>query len=137
VLFQRFDQRQIHETQGWQSALDVLQQRQIVYDASREDRMRQMLSLVDTRHERHMAQIETLLERVLAIKGDFAELTSALAKIAGGEGKLVELQTHLADNLRVLRETQQIEDALHGLTAAIHLLTARHRQSGLHDSAAA
>jgi hypothetical protein len=34
-----------------------------------------------------------------------------------------------------LRETQQIEDALHGLTAAIHLLTARHRQPGLHDAA--
>ena len=33
----------------------------------------------------------------------------------------------LTDNLRVIHETQQIDDALHGLTAAIHLLTARHQ----------
>ncbi len=67
-----------------------------------------VLSLADTRQERHMAQIETLLERTLAMKGDFAELTNALREIAGSEGKLVELQSHLTDNLRVLRETQQI-----------------------------
>jgi biopolymer transport protein ExbB/TolQ len=137
VLFQRFDQRQVHETQGWQSALEVLQQRQEVHDTGREERLRQILSLVDSRQERHMDQIETLLEKAVAMKGDFAELTSVLRDLSSGEGKLVELQSHLADNLRVLRETQQIEDALHGLTGAIHLLTARHRQTGLHDSAAA
>ena len=137
VLFQRFDERQQVEARGWESALDVLQQRQESFDAGREERLRQMLSLVDARQDKHMAQIQALLERVVSIKDDFAGLTSALHEVASGEGKLVELQGTLADNLRVLRETQQIEDALHGLTGAIHLLTARHRQTGLSDASAA
>jgi biopolymer transport protein ExbB/TolQ len=137
VLFQRFDERQQHETRGWESALDVLQRRQESFDSGREERLRQVLSLVDARQDKHMAQIQTLLERAVSIKDDFAGLATAMRDIASDEGKLVELQGTLADNLRVLRETQQIEDALHGLTGAIHLLTARHRQTGLHDSNAA
>jgi hypothetical protein len=136
VLFQRFDERQQHETHGWQSALDVLQHRQETFDNGREERLRQVLSQVDARQEKHMIQIQTLLERAVSIKDDFAGLASVLRHIASDEGKLVELQGALADNLRVLRETQQIEDALHGLTGAIHLLTARHRQTGMHDAAA-
>jgi len=135
VLFQRFDERQQHEAHGWHSALDVLQQRQEAYDAGREDRLRHMLSLVESRQDKHLAEIQMLLERAVSVKDDFAGLAGALREIAGGEGKLLELQGHLADNLRVLRETQQIEDALHGLTAAIHLLTARHRQTGLSEAA--
>ncbi len=135
VLFERFDRRQVHETQGWQSALDVLQQRLETHDSGREDQMRRILSTVDARQDKHMEQIQSLLERTAAAKDDFAGLAQALRDLASDEGKLVELQGHLADNLRVLRETQQIEDALHGLTGAIHLLTARHRQTGLHDAA--
>lgn len=137
VLFQRFDERQQHEAHGWESALDVLQRRQETFDSGREERLRQVLSQVDVRQDKHMSQIQSLLERTVSIKDDFAGLAKVLRELASDEGKLVELQGHLADNLRVLRETQQIEDALHGLTGAIHLLTARHRQPGLHDSAAA
>ncbi|HTI51218.1 MAG TPA: hypothetical protein VL475_09710, partial [Planctomycetaceae bacterium] len=72
-----------------------------------------------------------------SFREDIAGLMSTLEGIARGEGKLVGLQAALTDNLRVLRETQQIDQALHGLTAAIHLLTARNRQSGPFDSAAA
>ncbi len=43
----------------------------------------------------------------------------------------------LSDNLRVLRETQQIDEALHGLTAAIHLMTARQSLPAIRGSAAA
>ena len=49
--------------------------------------------------------------------------------IAQGEGRLLELQATLSDNLRVIHETRQIEDAVHGLTGAIHLLTARSSDS--------
>src|SRR5262249_11335896 len=132
-----FDERQRHEAHGWESALDVLQRRQESFDTGREERLRQVLTMVDSRQDRHMAQIQSLLERVASIKDDFAGLTKAIRELSTDEGKLVEMQGHLTDNLRVLRETQQIEDALHGLTGAIHLLTARHRQTGLHDSAAA
>lgn len=135
-LFERFDQRQKHESHGWENALDILQQRQESFDAGREERLRQVLNLVESRQDKHLAQIQALLERALSVKDDFSGLANALREIANGEGKLAEVQGVLSDNLRILRETQQIEDALHGLTGAIHLLTARNRQSG-YDSAAA
>ncbi len=69
-------------------------------------------------------------------RDDFATFLKTLDDIARGEGRLVELQDSLSENLRVLHETQQIDKALHGLTAAIHLLTARHHQSGPHSAAA-
>ena len=64
-------------------------------------------------------------------------LARSLETIACGEGKLAETQAVLADNLRVLRETQQIDEALHGLTAAIHLMTARHNLPGTRGTAVA
>lgn len=136
-LFHRFDERQQHEERGWQGALDVLQRRQESFDADREDRLRQMLAVVESRQEKHLMQLQALLERAVSVKDDFAGLAQVLRDVASGEGKLVEVQALLANNLRVLNETQQIEDALHGLTAAIHLMTARHRAGGGRDAAAA
>src|SRR5262249_14552651 len=52
VLFQRFDERQQVEARGWESALDTLQRRQEAFDAGREERLRQMLSLVDGRQDK-------------------------------------------------------------------------------------
>jgi biopolymer transport protein ExbB/TolQ len=126
-VFQRFDDRQDRETQTWQVALEALRQRHEQYDSAREERLRQTLDLVESRQDQHFVQIEGLLERALTIREDFGSFAKTLEGIARGEGKLVELQSSLADNLRVLRETQQIDEALHGLTAAIHLLTARHQ----------
>ena len=136
-LFQRFDERQRQETHRWQEALKEARDRHEAYDATREERLRQLLSLVDARQDKHMAQIQSALERAMSFRDDIGDLVKTLSNIARGEGKLVELQASLADNLRVLHETRQIDGALHGLTAAIHLLTARNRQVGLHDSAAA
>jgi hypothetical protein len=82
-------------------------------------------------------QIEAALERAMIFREDIAVLMKTLNEIAQGEGRLVELQTVLSDNLRALHESSQIDSALHGLTAAIHLMTSRNRQIGLSDSAAA
>ena len=76
------------------------------------------------------------MERAVSVRDDFAAFTKTLDQIARGEGKLVELQETLAENLHAIHETQQIDKALHGLTAAIHLLTARQFTSGSHAAAA-
>jgi biopolymer transport protein ExbB/TolQ len=136
-LFHRFDERQQHEARGWEGALDVLQRRQESFDSDREERLRQVLGVIESRQEKHLSQLQVLLERAVSVKDDFAGLAQVLREVASGEGKLVEVQSLLANNLRVLNETQQIEDALHGLTAAIHLMTARHRATGGRESAAA
>jgi hypothetical protein len=137
TLFQRFDQRQQHELQSWQAALNILQQRHEAYDNNLEERLHQSLVMVDDKQERHLSLIQTTVEKAVAVRDDFAGLARSLETIARGEGKLAETQAMLSDNLRVLRETQQIDEALHGLTAAIHLLTGRHGLSGTRGAAAA
>ncbi len=134
-VFQRFDDRQQHESQNWQRVLEVFDERHESHDASLHERLRQSIALVDSRHETQFAQIQALLERAVGARDDFATFLKTLDDIARGEGRLVELQESLSDNLRVLHETQQIDKALHGLTAAIHLITAR-QYSGPHSAAA-
>ncbi|HEV7999832.1 MAG TPA: hypothetical protein VGP63_08135, partial [Planctomycetaceae bacterium] len=134
-VFQRFDDRQQHEFQNWQRVLEAFDERHETHDASLHERLRQSIALVDSRHETQFTQIQTLLERAVGARDDFAAFLKTLDDIARGEGRLVELQESLSQNLQVLHETQQIDKALHGLTAAIHLLTARQYQ-GPHSAAA-
>lgn len=137
ALFQRFDQRQAQETQGWAKALDLLQQRHEQFDVQREERLRTVLTQLETRQEKLTTHVGSTLDKAVALRGDFTQVITALQSIAGSEERLVELQASLAENLRVLRETQQMDEAMHGLTAAIHLITARHRPGIMPDSAAA
>jgi hypothetical protein len=127
ALLTRFDVRQQHESEAWTQALDVLNSRHETYDAVREERLRQMLDVIDERQEKFMAHVHKTLEKAVALRDDLGGMFDTLHGIAKGEGRLVELQAILADNLRVIHETRQIDDALHGLTGAIHLLTARHQ----------
>lgn len=130
TLLDKFDQRQQVESSAWSKALDVLNTRHEAYDCVREERLRQMIDLVDARQEKFMEHVHKTLEKAVAIRDDFGGMIETLHGIARGEGRLVELQAALAENLRVIHETRQIEDALHGLTGAIHLLTARHPAEG-------
>lgn len=124
-VFERFEQRQQQETQHWQQALGVLQQRHQAYDSALEERLRQSVVAVDQRHDQQLRRMESLLEQALSVRDDFGALTRTIQGLAQGEGQLVQQQRVLSDNLRVLRESSQIDQALHGLTAAIHLMTAR------------
>jgi biopolymer transport protein ExbB/TolQ len=126
-LLVRFDARQQQESQAWTDALDVLNSRHETYDAVREERLRQMLDVIDERQERFMGHVHQTLEKAVALRDDLGGMFQTLHAIAQGEGHLVELQATLADNLRLIHETRKIDDALHGLTGAIHLMTARHQ----------
>lgn len=136
-LFDRFEERRQHESINWQQIVETLEERHSGYDAAREERMRQMLTMLESRQDRHLERVQSSLDQALSMREDFSECISVFRSIAEGEGKLAEVQGVLASNLRVLRETQQFDEALHGLTAAIHLLTARHQSSIHRDSAAA
>lgn len=114
-LYTKFDERQTQEAIAWRDALDVLQQRHEQYDEQREERLRQLLALIESRQDKFMAHIQTTLERAVALRDDFSGLLQAIESIARGEGRLVELQSVLTENLRVLRETQQIDGQMHEL----------------------
>lgn len=135
-LFNRFDSRQQLESDRWGGCLDALQQRHDAYDASREERVQQLISIIDARNADHMSDLQAAVDRAMMFRSDVVALSNTLNSIARGEGRLIELQSSLADNLRAIHETGQLDGAMHGLTAAIHLLTARNPQIGMHDRAA-
>jgi biopolymer transport protein ExbB/TolQ len=137
ALFVKFDQRQAHEGQAWGQLLEAAQRRQDASEAAREQRFGQMLTAVESRQEKHFTQLYTMVEKIVALRQDFSGFVAALKELATGEEKLVGIQSSLADNLQLLHQTQHIDEALHGLTAAIHLLTVRHRVVGGPESAAA
>jgi len=136
-LFQKFEERQISEVQAWDDALKLLQKRHESNDSLHEERVAKMLTLVDARQSEHMERIQKSLDRAGSIGKEISELSLTLQGVARGEGKLADLQGTLSTNLRVIRETQQLDEAMHGLTAAIHLLTARQHKTGGQDAAAA
>ena len=136
-LFQRFDERQRSESASWASALDALQQRHELLESRSDQRLATLLAQLETRQTDHLAQIEKPLTEIARLRDDVKAVGRTLQEISTGEGRLRELQQSLADNLRLLHETQQIDAALHGLTAAIHLLTTRHRHGDISDARAA
>lgn len=137
TLFAHFQERQQQELTHEQAVFEALRKRHDEYEVARQDQLRLLIEQVDARQDKQWAQVQSALERATAFRDGIAELTHAMNSIARGEGRLIELQSSLADNLRVLQETSQIDSALHGLTAAIHLMTSRNRQIGIADSAAA
>ena len=135
ALFQQFDQRQQNEEQRWQHTLNTFHEQHQLWDTEREERLRQILTLVDARSDKHMEQVQAALHKATSFSGEVGTLVGTMNSIARGEGRLVELQATLTNNLRVLHETNQIDGALHGLTAAIHLLTVRNGGLSLKDAA--
>ncbi len=125
------DKRQQWQAQLWEEALKTVQQRFETHDAQRERQLVQMLETMEMNQKEHRKEVQTTVDQVATLKVDFARLVEALSGISQGESELIKLQASLADNLRLLAETQQIDEALHGLTAAIHLITARVQPTGM------
>ncbi len=137
TLFERFDKRQQHEVTRAHGVLESLLASHRIYERSHEDRLRQVVAIMDLKHDKSTAQMMAVVDRAAAFRDDIAGLLQSLNAIARGEGRLVELQASLSTNLRVLHETSQLDSALHGLSAAIHLLTSRNREIGISESEAA
>jgi biopolymer transport protein ExbB/TolQ len=91
-VFRRFDERQQQELRGWQSALAALEKRHQADDTAHEERLRQWLAMLESRQDKHLAGVQTTLEKVIAFRSDFAGFVKTLDGIARGEGKLAELQ---------------------------------------------
>jgi biopolymer transport protein ExbB/TolQ len=125
------------QAQLWVESLEKLQERFETNDADREKRLVRVIEAMEQQRKENRSQLKESVEQVSAVKTDFAKLIESLSGIAQGESELIKVQTTLAENLRLLRETQQIDHALHGLTAAIHLLTARHQPSAARENRAA
>ncbi len=118
ALFERFEQRQNSEEQRWEKTCAKL-------ESAANENLKKILLVADERHDQHLGQIQLVLEQAAPFSTHAAALAESLNGIAAGEGQLADTQKALSNNLKLLHETHQIDDALHGLTAAIHMLTAR------------
>jgi hypothetical protein len=131
-----FAKQQQWQAQLWVESLEKLQERFAANDQERETRLLRVLEAMDKQRKDSRTQLQETVDQVSGVKAEFAKLVASLSGIAQGERELVHVQSALADNLRLLRETQQIDQALHGLTGAIHLLTARNQPPALERRAA-
>jgi hypothetical protein len=137
LLQQQSEERERRQVQLWQTALEKLEGRFEVSDAEREKRLRALLDSLHARRDENQRQVQATVDQVAGLREEFSQMVNALGGIFRDKGDLVELQSTLANNLRLLRETQQIDQALHGLAAAIHLLTARQQPAATKDQRAA
>ena len=137
ALQQQTEKQQLWQSQVWVEALEKLEERFEGNDVQREKRLTRLLESIEGQRTEHRAQTQAAAQQLSDVKADLSRLVTELAGLTTGERDLVRLQATLADNLRVLRETQQIDQALHGLTGAIHLLTARNQPSLAKESRAA
>ncbi len=105
----------------WNSKIEAQQQRWESLEAHRDEQWKAFLTLLADQHQSRSddwTRFEQQLEKV-------AGLMSEVASTIDGDGKLLALQERLTTNLTALRESEQFDTAMHELTAAIHLLTAR------------
>jgi hypothetical protein len=106
-------------------ALEALERRFDDNDLRRDERFAQIAQAFETQARAQLSVFEPAVERLSDVHVDLARFTDALAGVVGQHRELLELQAALDANLKLLRETRHIDQAVHGLTAAIHLLTAR------------
>lgn len=121
------EERHQYLTQLWQQTMESLHQRFETNDSERERKLLVLLEAMDKQREQHRTEVKMTVDQVTRLQADLAELAAGVAEVVRGKGELVKLEASLADNLRLLRETGQLDQALHGLTAAIHLITARYQ----------
>jgi biopolymer transport protein ExbB/TolQ len=93
--------------------------------------------VADVRKEtaRERAALTSTAAALSQVDERLAENAARLAALVDAGHALAPLQQALAENLVALRQTQGLDEAMHGLTAAIHLLTARSRPLGVERAA--
>jgi biopolymer transport protein ExbB/TolQ len=117
---------QRQQAELWSTTLTHEHERWQAQDEAREFQFRRLLAAVESRQTAHAAQVESSAERL----NELTQLSTQMAQMLGGEKQLVALQAKLAENLELIHRSQKFDEAMHSLTAAIHLLTARQTVAG-------
>lgn len=119
VVLGQFEQRLAQE---WSDRLARINEQVIKTDKTREDQFRQLLKKAESAQQAQILELQ-------GVRAEFKESSNLLLEVADAlnqDGHLQQLQEQLVQNLTALRQSQQFENAMHELTGAIHLLTARH-----------
>jgi biopolymer transport protein ExbB/TolQ len=98
--------------------LDAMEKQAATQAGEMADRLAKLATTVRDTGREQQAALAKVAQAVAA-------QTEALARLQDGEKQLLRLQEVLHQNLRAVAGTGAFEEAIHSLTAAVHLLTAR------------
>jgi biopolymer transport protein ExbB/TolQ len=155
VLVQAVEQLVQRQTVLWAKALEETERRRVESERKQQDRLTSSLEMAIEQsldaHAHRLASLEKqfvdqhtgLVDHLTTLTGAVREAgreqqeglahvakglagqIEALVRLQEGENQVRRLQETLNQNLATLAGTGTFEDALHSLTAAIHLMTAR------------
>ncbi|MCC7083690.1 MAG: MotA/TolQ/ExbB proton channel family protein [Pirellulales bacterium] len=134
-LQQQSEQRLQTHAQSWEQSLATMHHHFESSDAEREKRLTRVLSELQVQRSEQKTATEGILAQAAALHRQFSQLVESMTGLHRDSGQLSKLQHSLSENLRIIQETQHLDQAVHGLTAAIHLLTARHEPAKLNRAA--
>ena len=121
TLQQRMTQEQWDQT--WkQMQIDLQQDR-----AARREESERVLTLFSEQMAAASQQLSTTTRAVESQMAAIGKQTELLSRVVGTEEQLAGLQQRLTENLEALHAAESLQETLHSLDAAIHLLTARAR----------
>ena len=109
----------------WTRRLDATQRRWDELNQRQELNFVHFLQMVERKQESHVSEVKNWNNELAVAQ----KMTNEIASSLVADGQLLQLQDRLAENLSLLRQSQRMEDAMHELTAAIHLFTARQNTS--------
>ena len=105
----------------WNTRLDATQRRWDELNQRQELNLVHFLGMVERQQKDHVTEVKHWNNELVVAQ----KMTNEIASSLVADGQLLQLQDRLAENLSLLRQSQRMEDAMHELTAAIHLFTAR------------
>ena len=105
----------------WNSRLNATQRRWDELNQRQELNLVHFLGMVERQQATHVTEVKQWSNELAVAQ----KMTNEIASSLLADGQLLQLQDRLAENLSLLRQSQRMEDAMHELTAAIHLFTAR------------
>jgi biopolymer transport protein ExbB/TolQ len=115
---------------GWQTRMETLQRRQDEQlEATRGLLQSEGKRWIDGLRAEGATQTEAIrgtAQRLDAVHAALTKVAEQLAAVVQSSGQLGVLQSRLNQNLETLRAAESLDEAMHSLTAAIHLLTVRH-----------
>ena len=117
--------QQERQAKMWEELVSGLQKRIEAQDTDRETRLVRLLDAMTSQQSEHRLHMQDTTDQIRTLQAGLSQVADSLSGLTGGGPELVALQASLADNLRLLRESQHLDQALHTLTGAIHMLTAR------------
>lgn len=107
--------------EDWGSRLSSMQEQAEKADERQQANLVQFLGVFEQRQKLHVKEVQKLNGDLVLAQQMMNDIATSLV----ADGQLLKLQDNLAQNMALLGQAQQFENAMHELTAAIHLFTAR------------